>query len=94
MSTSLDFIKEVHLGLPPKLRSYFSVADQERAFSLIMNSPKAATFIAPTSLERDALVQGFESLLMKLKKAGRGCYIPRLDNDEQFDLGLDLGLDI
>ena len=67
MSVALSTISSVRMGMPPKLLKSFLASDVERSFNLVLKGDsKAATFIAPTPLERDALVHGFQSLLATL----------------------------
>lgn len=67
MSVALSTISSVRMGMPPKLLKSFLASDVERSFNLVLKGDsKAATFIAPTRLERDALVHGFQSLLATL----------------------------
>lgn len=82
-SISLDTICDVELGMPYKLRTHFTPQDQERSFCLVLSGGKSASFLAPTSLERDALAQGFDALIKK-----------RLMMAQAIDMDFDLGLDI
>lgn len=64
MSVNLKSISFVQKGMPPRLVKAFLLSDIERSFHLVLSdNKKAATFLAPTALERDALVHGFQSLL-------------------------------
>lgn len=80
-SISLDNISGVELGMPQKLQKYFTAEDQERAFCLVLNGGKSASFLAPTSLERNALAQGFDALIRRRLM---------INQDTDFDLGLDI----
>lgn len=69
MSIPLKNISCVKRGMPTKLQKSFLACDVERSFNLVLHGDsKAATFLAPTSLERDALVHGFETLLLTLEQ--------------------------
>ena len=66
MSVSLSNIAKVRAGMPPKIQKSFLQSDIDRSFNLVLKGDsKAVTFLAPTSLERNALVQGFQSLLAR-----------------------------
>ena len=82
-SIPLDSISEVEQGLPPSLERHFSLEDQNRSFCLVLPGGKSASFLAPTSLERDALAQGFDALI-------RRSLTKRAADSSSFDLGLDI----
>ena len=64
MSVPIGNIALVQIGMPSKLQKAFMISDVERSFHLVLHGgSKVATFLAPTPLERDALVHGFQSLL-------------------------------
>lgn len=82
-SISLDTISGVELGMPPKLQKHFVEEDQQRSFCLVLTGGKSASFLAPTSLERNALAQGFDALI-------RRRLLMKQAPDSNFDLGLDI----
>ena len=82
-SILLDRISSVEHGMPPRLQRYFTVEDQERSFCLLLPGGKSASFLAPTSLERDALAQGFDAVIQK-----------NLLSKKSADSGLNVGLDL
>ena len=97
-SVSLDLVTGVELGIPKKLIKYSLAKDQERSFFLIMNTDgneKMATFFAPTRIERDAFVHGFNSLLVSRRKNLRlAATIKEQQQQEEEDCAVGCGLDI
>ena len=64
MFVPVDQIALVQVGMPLKLASSFSQSDRDRSFNIVLSKDnKTATFLAPTPLERDALVHGFAMIV-------------------------------
>ena len=65
MTVPVDQISSVQKGMTSgKLTRSFLKKDAERSFHIMLRGEqKAATFVSPSTLERDALVHGFQYLL-------------------------------
>ena len=59
---ALATIKDIKKGVSDKLLKFFDLPMQERSITLLLKND-SVSFVAPTSLERDALFNNFKALL-------------------------------